>query len=337
MPLAAVKAIRRHHLILAVCGTLGLVAVVAVPGALRGKVGEAMNGLAAANAGWMWVAAAALVVMHACGGIAWSAALRACGTRTRHTDAAARYCVGSGVNAVAPAHLGSAARVALFGRAVGGQGAIWRVGGVAAAVGAVRAVWFSFLVVAAVILGPMPAWPLALLAAGAAAAAAGAVLSRRITLRSRLDHLLDAFRELGRSPRKLAGIGLLTLAALAAKVAAAAAIATALGIDNPWKAAALIVPAVELAAVMPVTPGNAGVASAAIAMALASLGVPSTTALAAGIAFGALETLCAVGVGLAGALALAGHRVRPRLRLAAVTTSWAGLACAVVVTVLPGL
>ena len=65
----------------------------------------------------------------------------------------------------------------------------------------------------------------------------------------------------------------------------------------------MLVPAVELAAVLPITPGNVGLASAAVALALGSQGVDSKTALSAGIAFGAVELLTGMVIGAAGALA----------------------------------
>ena len=92
----------------------------------------------------------------------------------------------------------------------------------------------------------------------------------------------------------------------------------ALGIDNPLRAALVIVPAVELAAILPVTPGNVGIASAAVALALGSQGVESKVALSAGIAFGAVELLTGMVIGAAGALALAGPWVRPYVRVAIV-------------------
>jgi hypothetical protein len=52
-----------------------------------------------------------------------------------------------------------------------------------------------------------------------------------------------------------------------AKVAAATALCASFGIDNPVRAALVLVPAVELAAILPLTPGNVGLASAAVALA----------------------------------------------------------------------
>ena len=47
----------------------------------------------------------------------------------------------------------------------------------------------------------------------------------------------------------------------------------------------------DLAGLLPITPGNVGVASAAIAFALTANGAGSDVALSAGIAFGVVETL----------------------------------------------
>jgi len=118
------------------------------------------------------------------------------------------------------------------------------------------------------------------------------------------------------------------------KVGAATAVVAALGIDNPLRAALVLVPAVELAAVLPVTPGNVGLASAAVALALGSQGVEAKTALSAGIAFGAVELLTGVVVGAGGALALAGPWVRPYLRVAVVTAAASVVAIAFGATVL---
>ena len=96
----------------------------------------------------------------------------------------------------------------------------------------------------------------------------------------------------------------------------------------------MLVPAVELAAVLPITPGNVGLASAAVALALGSQGVDSKTALSAGIAFGAVELLTGVVIGAAGALGLAGPSARPYLRLATVAAAASVVAVAFGATVL---
>jgi uncharacterized membrane protein YbhN (UPF0104 family) len=90
---------------------------------------------------------------------------------------------------------------------------------------------------------------------------------------------------------------------------------------------------VQLAAVLPITPGNVGLASAAVALALDSQGVDARTALSAGIAFGAVELLTGIVVGVTGALALAGPSARPYLRVAAVGASAGVMAIAFGATV----
>jgi uncharacterized membrane protein YbhN (UPF0104 family) len=171
----------------------------------------------------------------------------------------------------------------------------------------------------------LPRWPLLVIGAIVGSAAVATTVSRRYSLPIRLEQTLVAFRSLVASPRELAIVAAWALAGAAAKVVAATAVVAALGIDNPLRAALVLVPAVELAAIMPLTPGNVGMASAAVALALGSQGVESKTALSAGIAFGAVELLTGMIVGAAGALALAGPWVRPYVRLAAVGTA-AGVA-----------
>jgi hypothetical protein len=75
---------------------------------------------------------------------------------------------------------------------------------------------------------------------------------------------------------------------------AAAAVCASLGIREAFAAAIIILPALDLAGLFPVTPGNVGLTSGAIAVALEAHGIAFHSGLAAGIAFHAVET----GVGL---------------------------------------
>jgi hypothetical protein len=70
---------------------------------------------------------------------------------------------------------------------------------------------------------------------------------------------------------------------------------------------------------MPLTPGNVGLTSGAVAMALRAHGVDLTTALTTGIAFHAVETVVGIVFGLASVLFLtpfSSPRVRRRTTLA---------------------
>jgi len=328
----------RRQLVLAVLSTGTLILLAASPQLLGGRVADALAGLGDAEPTWLWLAALLFVSMHALSGLAWGVALRSCGSPIDHADAIARYGVGSGLNAVAPFRVGSAVRVALFARVSEIDGALWQAGGAGAAVGAVRAVWFASLVGAAAAADVVPAWPLAVIAIGIGAGVVATIVSGRVPLRRRLGLVLHAFQALSRAPRSLGAVAVLTATGLACKVAAVSAIVAALGIERPLLAALVVVPAIELAAVLPITPGNAGVASAAVAFALGVHGVEAATALAAGIAFGATEMLAAIAVGAAGALTLAGTIVRPALRRTAVGVLSAAVSLAFSFTVvLPAL
>lgn len=313
----------KRHVVMAAL-SLALLAVLCLsPSLLGDRVNKAVDGLDAASPAWLWIAGLAFAATSVCGALAWRAALRASGSPLPLVDASARYAVGCGVNAIAPAHVGSALRVALFGRVT--RGGCWTVGGAAAAVGVTRVVWLGALIAVGSAGGVLPRWPLLVIVGIVGGAAGIAVVSRRLSLPVRLEQLLAAFRSLAASPRDLAIVAGWALAGAATKVLATAAVVAALGIDNPLRAALVIVPAVELAAILPVTPGNVGIASAAVALALGSQGVASTTALSAGIAFGAVELLTGMAVGAAGALALAGPWVRPYVRVAVVSAA-AGVA-----------
>jgi len=222
--------------------------------------------------------------------MAWRVALRASGTPFGAVDGTARYGVGCGVNAIAPLHAGSAVRVALFARRT--SGGEWTVGGAAAAVGAIRGTWLVALVAAGSAMGALPAWPLLMFAGGGIGF--------------------------------VAAVGAWSLAGATAKLGAAAAVAGAFGIGRPLGAALVIVGAVELAAIMPLTPGNVGIASAAVALALSARGIDSDIGLAVGIAFGAVEWLTGLGLGVASCLVLTRGRFDRRLVVfASAAGAWA--------------
>ncbi len=307
--------LRASHLLIAGSVALTAALLALAPSALDGRVGSALDDVRDASPLWLAAGIALLGIVHTANGLAWRAALASCGTVTSGVDAVARYSIGSGVNAVTPMRLGSAVRIGLFARLAHMPGAVWQVGGAATATAALRGAWLALLVAAAAATGVLPWWPVAALGALLLGAAGTALLSRRLRVQSRAGHALDAFRELGRSPRALAPVAACTCAALLAKVAAAAAIAAAVGVEHPLVAGMIVVPAVELAAILPLTPGNVGIATAAIAFALESHGAAAHTALAAGIAYGAIEPLAALAMGGLGAVCLCGPRLVPSARL----------------------
>ena len=180
-------------------------------------------------------------------------------------DAYARYGVGSLVNSFAPAHAGDAVRLALFAKASPGDHRVLTAGKALAGVAVARLGCVGVLLLATM-------KPIAVL---------GLLLAPL----------------LGRVPTWVA-------AATVARVAAAAAVAAAVGVPAPVLTALLVVPAIDLAGLFAITPGNIGLKSGAIALALQAQGVDLTTALSTGIAFHAVETLAGLSFGSVGTLYL---------------------------------
>jgi uncharacterized membrane protein YbhN (UPF0104 family) len=251
---------------------------------------------------------------------AWRAAVRACGGRTGRRRAVACYGAGSLVNSLLPARLGDAVRVALFSRELPGAGSVWAGGGILAAMEAARAVGMFALVAAAAAIGVMPLWPLAGLGPLLVVAAVVARRARRIERASRVLRLLDVFRVFGRSPRAAAAPVGWMAAALVARVAAAASVAAAFGAHSPLRVALVLVPAVEVAGLLPLTPGNIGLASAAITVALRAAGTPMSSALAIGVGYQALETAAGLSFGAVSALYLA-YRSPPSVAIPSPSTA----------------
>lgn len=184
------------------------------------------------------------------------------------------------------------------------------------------------IVIAASASQAIPVWPIIALAGAVVLAIMLALITRRLPFARHARHLLDAMGTLAHSPRGSAQLAGWVIAIMLARLAAVAAIVASLGISHPLGAALIIIPALDLAGLVPLTPGNIGVTSAAVTAALQSRGVDFTRALTAGLVFHAVEALVSICFGLAGALMLARFR-SPRLRR--LTLAFAGaalLACA---------
>lgn len=297
----------RRTLVVSVALLAALAAVAATPQLGGARVGRALDELAGAKPGWLWLAAVGFLAGSFCAAAAWRSALVACGGRLDRVDAAARYGIGALVNSFAPARLGDAVRIGLFSRALQNRERLWTAGSVWAAVAATRALVLAVLVVVASASGAMPVLPVLALAGGVAALVALSVLARGRASTSRFAHVFDAFRALICSPRDAARVIGWVAGQTTARVLAAAAVAASLGVGDPLAAALLIVPALELAGLLPLTPGNLGITSGAVAVALRARGIDLTTALSTGIAFHAVETIAGVAFGLAGGLLLVGY------------------------------
>ena len=292
----------RHLAILGLLLVAGGCLAFAATGSGRGDLEAAASVLRAARPGWVLLAALCCAAALLCSARAWAVGLRVCGGDACFTQVAARYSVGSLVNAFAPAHLGAASRIALMARTLPCSDRLWQAGGVGAAVGVARALGLALLVFAAAALGRIPVWPAPLLAALVVAAF---VLAPRIARRcqGRFGSVLSVFAQLGR--REGRRLLLWICCATAARVLAATAAAGALGLGRPLWVALVLLAAVALASTLPLTPGNFGVGAGAATVALHGVGVEMGQALALGIAFQAIETVASVTLGLLGTAVLA--------------------------------
>src|SRR5262249_21614481 len=132
-------------------------------------------------------------------------------------------------------------------------------------------------------------------------------------------------RSLGRSARASAAVLGFTFGMAAARLCAAIAVAASLGIPHPVLAALVILPALDVASVFPITPGGVGIGSGAVAVALAGRGIGMADALGAGTAIQALESAAPIAAGSLGILSLAQSRPAARWVLR-VATAGASLA-----------
>jgi uncharacterized membrane protein YbhN (UPF0104 family) len=309
-----------------------LIAAIATPQILGRRVAAALDILGNAHAPWLWLAATGFTVSVVTASAAWRSSIAVCGGRLTLTDACARYGAGSLVNTLVPFRAGDVVRIALFSRVLPMKERLRTTGGAFAAMAASRALVIGGLVIGGAAAGIVPLWPFLIAAALVAAALAVGAFARR-----NASHLLDAFRAFGDDP--LAALRLVAWLSLqlAGRLAAATAVGAALGIRHPLAAAVVIILALDVAGLLPLTPGNIGLTQGAIALALHAQGTPTSSALAAGIAFHALETAVGLMFGVASLLWLAPYSspAARRVALLAGAASWVvGIAGAFSATVL---
>jgi uncharacterized membrane protein YbhN (UPF0104 family) len=253
------------------CLALSVPAGIAVWPIVQRPLREAGDAAGQADMRLLVLAGLIFAVAPAFCGLVWRSAIGLAGGRVGRVDACARYGVGSLVNSLAPAHLGELARGALFFEALppGGRRAFVRC------------------------FGSVQLARLLVLAALALAASLPVVLAPLVALGG-----VCAVRLVGRDRRRLLGICLL---APAARVCGVAVVLTALGTPSALHAAFMVVPALELAGLLALTPGNVGLAGAAAALALHAGGLPASEAVRTGIVVHGVETAAGISYGLASA------------------------------------
>jgi uncharacterized membrane protein YbhN (UPF0104 family) len=328
LAMARELAARRRALLGATLFTAAVVAVALTPQLLGTRVFAAFDAVGDAKAPWLWLTAIFVVTQLVASAQAWRALIESVGGSVSRVDASARYAIGAAVNTFLPARLGDVVRIGLFARRLPRADATWTTAGAYTTIGAARALWTGILVAVAISAGTLPLWAAAGSVLFVAATVVASVVARRRNPQSHVAHFFDAYRELGRRPREAAPLLVWTGVATAARVAAAAAVVSALGIGHPLSAALLIVPALEAGALLPLAPGAVGLSNGAVVIALKGIGVGGTAALSVGIGLHAVEAIAGVTSGLLGALVLAGEH-RPLVRRAAVALAGVCLAVGV--------
>lgn len=301
----------RRSIALSAAGLAALAAAIAVA-QVGGRLSPAFDSLTDASRPWLGIAALAFLAAFVCTVGAWHGALTSAGARICPRQAAARLGVGALVNAAAPAKLGDAVKIALCSRAIASPGRLWTTGGAYAALVATRSLALASLVVIAFLSRAMPLWPVFILMSGAAVVAVAALLSSRLRSHARIAHLLDGVTALVRSPRALAKVVAWTVGMQVARLAGTVAVVQAFSLPHPLLAALVILPALDVAGAIPLTPGSIGVGSGAVAVALASRGIGMTQALGVGLAIQAVETIVSTTCGTAGLVYLLHPSARMR-------------------------
>jgi uncharacterized membrane protein YbhN (UPF0104 family) len=277
-----------------------------------GRVLPAFDVLRDASRPWLTLSVLAFLVAFACTVGAWRAALASAGARLGVRQTGARIATGALVNAFAPAKLGDAVKIALCSRAIDAPDRLWTTGGAYAGLAATRSLTLAALVIIASATQALPVWPVFVLVGCAGVVAAVAAASTRVRHHHRLASLLTGAAALARDPRALLVVCGWSAAAQLARVAGTAAVAVAFGLPHPLLAALVILPALDLAGAIPLTPGSIGVGSGAVVVALASRGIGMTQALAVGLAIQGVETIVSIGCGTTGIVYLLqpGERAR---------------------------
>ncbi|MGZ6643815.1 MAG: lysylphosphatidylglycerol synthase transmembrane domain-containing protein [Solirubrobacteraceae bacterium] len=299
--------------VLAALVGLGLAAVAI------GRLGlhNVVHALVGVHLGWLALAAALMVLSLLARAVSWLVVLRAAlpGADVPAPVVVRATMIGVMVSAVFPGRLGEAARAIVVAR---------RVGSIAVVAGTILSQTMLNLVAlvalgAAVITssGALSAPVGALLALSAPLALVGLMLIAPGALRRASRHgpprlrralarvALELERVRGglrvfRRLREGVAATLAQFAAWALQVLSAYLVLRALDLQTTagLAGAAAVLVAVNVTAVVPVTPSNVGVFQAACVAVLAGFGVSGGRALAYGIVLQALEVLTAVGLGL---------------------------------------
>ena len=308
----------------------GVVLVVSRPDFLGDQAGRTVNAFGSANPLWIAAAFVAFALGYVSYVGSWRASAAGMGMKLGFRPTLARLGIGSVVNTFAPARAGDAVKIALMSETMSGPDKLWTAGGVYAAVAASRAAAVTVLTLVASSTGLLPAWPGMVIGAAVVSVAAAARFSTRARRFKRAVHLVEGIAALTQSPRRGAVLIGWALATTGARILAVAGLASAFGLPRPFLVALLVVTALDLSGALPLTPGNVGVASGAVMVALGTVGISVAASLTISVAVQALETLVSLSAGAFGTVYLARPvTIRPWLIRAGSLTA-AGSAAALV-------
>jgi uncharacterized membrane protein YbhN (UPF0104 family) len=324
----------RPTLTLVLAGTAAAAALGAMSLPLLGHhLVSTLHVLTDASRPWLAASFAGFLGAFACTVGAWRSALAAAGARLCPKQAAARLGIGSMVNAFTPAKLGDAVKITLCARAIDAPDRMWTATGTYTALAAARSLTLAGLVVAASATHALPIWPVFLLVGSAAVVALVAVTSTRFRSHHRIARFWAGVAALANDRRALRGVALWTIGMQLSRLAGTVAAVYAFGLPHPLLAALVILPALDLAGAVPLTPGSFGIGGGAVAVALASRGIGMADALATGLAIQAVETLVSV---TCGSLGLA-YLMQPSERVARTAARVAVVGGSAVLAALVGL
>jgi uncharacterized membrane protein YbhN (UPF0104 family) len=307
----------RPTLTLVLAGAAAALALSALSLPLLGHhLASTLHALTGASRPWLAVSFMAFLGAFVCTVGAWRSALSAAGARLCPKQAAARLGIGSMVNAFTPAKLGDAVKITLCARAIDSPDRIWTATGTYTALAAARSLTLAGLVVAASATHALPIWPVFLLVGSASVVAVIAVASTRFRSHHRIASFLAGVSALANDRRALRGVALWTIGMQLFRLAGTVGAVLAFGLPHPLLAALVILPALDLAGAVPLTPGSFGIGGGAVAVALTSRGIGMTDALATGLAIQAVETMVSV---TCGSLGLA-YLMQPSERVSRVAT-----------------
>jgi phosphatidyl-myo-inositol alpha-mannosyltransferase len=306
-----------------IVATALIVAGMVLVGLAVGHVGisRLLDALAGVEPRWLGLACVLMVAALVLRGLSWLAVLRAAlpGVLVPLAPVLRATMIGVMVSATVPARAGEAARAVVLGRHLGSvRRSVSVLAGTILSQTLLNLVALMALGAAVIastgVLGPpaavlgLVAVPLGLVVAVLCSPAMLETAARRGPGWSR-----KAARRLGHELRNVrtglrvfasAGHGIVAalaqFGAWAIQVAACYAVLRALGLEHPVGVlgAAAVLVAVNVTAVVPVTPSNVGVFQAACVAVLAGFGVASARGLAYGIVLQGVEVIAAVAAGL---------------------------------------